>query len=90
MHKCSAWELWRIQNQVSDVLVIVNLKPMEGLPIVGHRVNFNISVYFQEEDLKECIGQVNDLQMAQITKEYMRVRNWNALDATSFPFGTIE
>ena len=68
MRKCSAWELWRVQNQVADVLVIVNLKPMEGLPVFGRQVNSRISVYFQEEDLKEYIGQVNDLQMAQITK----------------------
>ena len=66
MRKCSAWELWRVQNQVADVLVIVNLKPMEGLPVFGRQVNSRISVYFQEEDLKEYIGQVNDLQMAQI------------------------
>ena len=62
MRKCSAWELWRVQNQVADVLVIVNLKPMEGLPVFGRQVNSRISVYFQEEDLKEYIGQVNDLQ----------------------------
>ena len=89
MRKCSAWELWRIQNQVADVLVIVNLKPMEGLPVVEHQVNSNISIYFQEEDLKECIGQVNDLQMAQITKEYMRIRNWDTADTTGFPFNMI-
>ena len=47
MRKCSAWELWRVQNQVADVLVIVNLKPMEGLPVFGRQVNSRISVYFQ-------------------------------------------
>ena len=46
MRKCSAWELWRVQNQVADVLVIVNLKPMEGLPVFGRQVNSRISVYF--------------------------------------------
>lgn len=57
MRKCSAWELWRVQNQVADVLVIVNLKPMEGLPVFGRQVNSRISVYFQEEDLKEYRGR---------------------------------
>ena len=69
MRKCSAWELWRVQNQVADVLVIVNLKPMEGLPV---------------------FGQVNDLQMAQITKEYIRIRNWNTADIEGLLFDTIE
>ena len=73
MRKCSAWELWRVQNQVADVLVIVR-----------------ISVYFQEEDLKEYIGQVNDLQMAQITKEYIRIRNWNTADIEGLLFDTIQ
>ena len=85
MRKCSAWELWRVQNQVADVLVIVNLKPMEG-----RQVNSRISVYFQEEDLKEYIGQVNDLQMAQITKEYIRIRNWNTADIEGLLFDTIQ
>ena len=90
MRKCSAWELWRVQNQVADVLVIVNLKPMEGLPVFGRQVNSRISVYFQEEDLKEYLGQVNDLQMAQITKEYIRIRNWNTADIEGLLFDTIE
>ncbi len=83
MRKCSAWELWRIQNQIVDVLVVVNLEPMEGLPVVNHQVDWNISIYFHEEDLKEYIGEVDDLQMAQITKEYLRIRNW---DITNPPF----
>lgn len=90
MRKCSAWELWRVQNQVADVLVIVNLKPMEGLPVFGRQVNSRISVYFQEEDLKEYIGQVNDLQMAQITKEYICIRNWNTADIEGLLFDTIQ
>ena len=74
MRKCSAWELWRVQNQVADVLVIVNLKPMEGLPVFGRQVNSRISVYFQEEDLKE----------------YIRIRNWNTADIEGLLFDTIQ
>lgn len=68
MRKCSAWELWRVQNQVADVLVIVNLKPMEGLPVFGRQVNSRISVYFQEEDLKEYIGQVTICKWHRLQK----------------------
>ena len=50
MYKCSAWELWRIQNQIADVLLVVNLEPMEGLPVIGRQVDWRISIYFREED----------------------------------------
>lgn len=74
LHRCNAWELWRIRHPISAVLVVVNMEPMEGLPVVNQQVYWDVSVYFQEKDLEEYIGSVSDGEIAQITKEYLRIR----------------
>lgn len=79
MYKCNAWELWRIQNPFADVLVIVNLDPMEGLPVVDQQIDWKISIYFREEDLAERVGEVDESEMAWITREYLRTRAWDQL-----------
>lgn len=85
MYKCNAWELWRTQNQITDVLLVVNLEPMEGLPVIGHQVDWRISVYFREEDLAEYIGELDDREMALITREYLRIREWDRMGCPFLP-----
>lgn len=85
MSKCSAWEVWRMRNQIADILVVVNLNPMEGLPVLGSQIDWKVSIYFREEDLAERIGELDETEMAFITKEYLRIRESNRLICTSFP-----
>lgn len=74
MYKCNAWELWRTQNLFAEILVVVNLNPMEGLPVVNHEIKWNVSVFFCEDDLTERIGVMGECDMALITREYLRIR----------------
>lgn len=78
MHQCCPWELWRVHNQITDVLMVANLEPMEGLPVFNHQIDWRISVYFRREDLAEFVGTVEESEMALITREYLRVRQWGS------------
>ena len=53
--------------------------------MIGRQVDWRISIYFREEDLAEYIGEVDDREMALITREYLRIREWDRMGCPFLP-----
>lgn len=74
MAVCNAWEVWRIRHHIVETVVIVNLTPLEGIPIQNDKLDERVSLYLQEDDLAQCLGTLEDETLAHATSAYLRIR----------------
>lgn len=74
MAACNAWEIWRIRHHIVDTVAIVNMTPLEGIPLCEGKPDERVSLYLQEKDLLECAGSLDEETMLRVTGEYLRIR----------------